>query len=88
MYEIEEKLKLQQQILQIENQTKLYLDKQALSRYGNIKAANPEKALQITIMLHKAIQSGQINQKLTDSQFKEILIQIQNTKKDFKFKRK
>jgi len=79
--------KLQQQMALIESQAKQYLDKDALSRFGNIKLADPQKAFQIAALIMQAAQSGQITQ-LNDEEFKNLLIQIQGQKKEFKFTRK
>ena len=88
MNEWQEKLKFQQQISLIENNAKQFLDKDALSRYGNIKAVNQEKALQIAFLIHQAVQSGQLKEKLTDVQFKELLMNLQEPRREFRFIRK
>ncbi|MFH1592494.1 MAG: DNA-binding protein [Candidatus Woesearchaeota archaeon] len=86
--EFQEKMKLQQQIEQIERNAKLYLNDRALQRFGNIKAAHPEKAIQIAVMIFQAAQAGQIKNPLTDEEFKNILINLQEPKKEFKIMRK
>jgi len=79
---------LQSQILQLEQLTKQHLSREALARYSNIKAVDPEKAVHITSIISQLVQQGQITQTVTDEQFKQLLIQIQPKKKEFKFTRK
>ena len=86
--ELNERIKLQQQVEVIENQAKGFLDSDALLRYGNIKVSNPEKAVQVAVLIVQAVQRGQIKNKLSDNEFKELLIQLQGTKKEFKMVRK
>ena len=45
--ELQEQVKLQEQIAQLENVVKQYLTKEALQRYGNLKVAHPQKAMEI-----------------------------------------
>ncbi len=75
---------LQKQILILENTLREYLSKEALTRYFNIKSANPEFALQICIFIKQAINQKYINEKLTDAQFKDILQRLQGPKKEFR----
>lgn len=79
---------LQNQIVQLEQLTKQHLSREALTRYSNIKAVDPEKAVHITSIISQLVQQGQINQTVTDEQFKQLLIQLQPKKKEFKFTRK
>ena len=88
MDKLQEKIKLQQEILAVENNAKQFLDGNALTRYGNVKLANPEKALQIAMIINQAAQSGQLKEKLDDSQFKNLLINLQEPKKEFNFIRR
>mgnify|MGYP001585908984 CR=1 FL=1 len=83
-----EKIELRQQIFEIENNAKQFLDGNALSRYGNIKLADSEKALQIALLINQAIQQGQLKEKLDDTQFKTLLMNLQEPKKEFNFVRK
>ena len=83
-----EKIKMQQQMQMIEEQAKQFLDSNALSRFGNIKAADPEKAMQICMIIVNAFQNRQIKEKLNDEEFKNLLINLQGPKKEFRFMRK
>ena len=84
----QEEAQLQQQINQLEILVKQHLTKEALTRYGNLKAAHPEKAVQLLVVLGQAAQSGQLSGKVDDSQLKELLKRLTPEKKDFKIKRK
>jgi len=81
-----EETQLKQQLEELEGIVKQILTKDALSRYGNIKAANPEKAVQVLVVLGQLIQQGKIRE-INDAQFKEILKKLTPEKKDFKIKR-
>ena len=80
-----EQAQLEQQIEQLEAVVKQVFTKDALSRYGNIKAAHPEKAVQLLVVLGQLIQQGKIKQ-INDAQLKEILKKLTPEKKDFKIK--
>lgn len=84
--QINETAKLQQQIEQLESFVKQAFTKEALERYGNLKTAHPEKAIQILAILGQAIQQGKIEQ-IDDAQLKEILLKITPEKKEFKIRR-
>jgi len=86
--QMQEQMQVEQQIEQLEQVVKAYLDKDALARFGNIKTANPQKAVQILVILGQAIQAGHIRRMLTDEQFKDILKKLTPEKKEFKIERK
>ena len=71
----------------MENAVKQLLAKEALARYGNLKAAHQEKALQLLLILFQAIQKGQIRSKIDDETLKKILGQLTPKQKEFKIKR-
>ena len=78
---------LKNQVEQIEALAKQLLDKEALSRFGNIKIAHPEKAIQLASVLIQMARTGRLKEKLNDEQLKQILTMLQE-KKDFTIKRK
>lgn len=86
--ELQEQLKLQQQIAQLENVARNYLTKEAIQRYGNLKAAHPKKALSVILLISQLIQNGQLNGKIDDNALKDFLLKTQEEKKEFKFLRK
>ncbi len=82
----EEKQRLQQEIEMLEQTVKSRMTKEALQRYSNIRIAHPELALNLLLVLARAIQANQIG-VIDDSQLKEILKQMQSVeKKDFNIK--
>ena len=81
--EFGEEAQLQQQIQQLEMSVKQIMTKDALQRFGNIKAAHPERAIQVLAIFGQAIQTGKID-KIDDDLLKEILIKIVPKKKEFK----
>ena len=84
----EEAINIQQQFKQLEDSAKNFLDKEALSRYSNIKIAHPEMAIKAISIIYQAVQSGYLKKRLNDNEFKSMLIQIQDEEKKFKFIRK
>jgi len=77
---------LKQQIEQLEFVVKKTFTKAALERYGNLKAAHPEKAVRLLVVLGQAIQEGQIT-RIDDDKLKQLLIKLTPKKKEFKIKR-
>lgn len=71
---------IQKQFEMIESMVRQRMTKEALQRYGNIRAAHPEKAIQLVAILGQAIQDGQIN-NINDAELKEILSRMTNTRK-------
>lgn len=63
------------------------MTKEAITRYGNLKSAHPEKAIQAITIIAQAVQSGQMKEKITDEQLKRILLQLQKPRKETKIKR-
>src|SRR3989344_3851791 len=84
--ELKEQIELNQQIEMLENIAKQYLSKEAISRYGNLKVAHPDVAIQAIAVIAQA--AGQIKEKISDEQFKNILKQMQKPKKEFKILRR
>ena len=82
-----EEAEIQQQIAQLEILVKGVLTKKALERYGNLKTAHPELAIQLLVLLGQAIQSGQIK-TVDDNALKNLLMRLQPKKHKFKMIRK
>jgi len=79
----------QQQMQQLESMVKQHLTKDALARYGNIKAANPELGLHIIAVVAQGIQQNQIGM-VNDEMLRNLLKRIDSlkSKKEFNIKRK
>ena len=78
--------KLAEQVLALEGVAKKFMTKEAISRYGNLKMAHTELAIKAIAIIAQASQTNQIQGKITDEQFKELLKEI-NQKKQFTFKK-
>ena len=83
----QEQAQMQHQVEQMEDIVRQFLTKDALARYGNLKTAHHEKALQLLVILFQAIQKGQIPGKVDDPTLKKILEQLTPKKKEIKIKR-
>ena len=83
----EQQAQIQQQVEQMESVVRQFFTKDALARYGNLKAAHQEKALQLLMILFQAIHKGQIKGKVDDSTLKKILEQLTPKKREMKIKR-
>jgi len=64
------------------------LDAQARQRLMNIRLVKPELAASVENYLINAASSGRINRPLTDEELKQLLLRIQQPKKDFKIERR
>ncbi|MBN2454853.1 hypothetical protein JXB11_04895 [Candidatus Woesearchaeota archaeon] len=76
-----------QQIAQLEAFGKTLLDKEALRRYGNIKAAYPERAMQVMLIIAQLANSGKIGRPLNDDELKHLLKELAPEKKEMKIRR-
>ncbi|HEU4605192.1 MAG TPA: DNA-binding protein [Nitrososphaera sp.] len=73
---------MRQRVLQV------VLDPQARQRLMNIRMVKPDLAAAVENYLINAASSGRINRPLTDEELKQLLIRIQQPKKDFKIERR
>ncbi len=77
-------LKFQQQVEMLENAIKQRLTREAVERYSNLKAAHPEKAIQLlTVLARIAEQHGQVS----DDMLKEILMQMSPERRETKIRK-
>jgi programmed cell death protein 5 len=83
----EEQAQLKQQVEQIESIVKQTFTKEAMQRYGNLKAAHPEKAIQALVYFAQMIQAGKI-QQITDEMLKQVLMTLTPPVKQIKITRK
>ena len=65
----------------------ILLDASARQRLMNIRMVKPELANAVENYLLNAASSGKLNRALTDEELKQILLSIQQPKKDFKINR-
>lgn len=78
---------LQQQLQQVEAIAKKYLSKEALQRYNNLKLVHQEKAIHAATIIAQAVSVGQLTRKISDKEFKEVLVALDKGKREFKIKR-
>ena len=64
------------------------LDPEARQRLMNIRMVKPDIATAVENYLINAASSGRLNRLLTDEELKQILLSIQQPKKDFKIDRR
>ena len=65
----------------------MLLDSEARQRLANIKMVKPDLASAVENYLINAATSGRLNRSLTDHELKQILLSIQQPKRDFKINR-
>jgi programmed cell death protein 5 len=64
------------------------LEPPARQRLMNIKMVKPDLAATVENYLISAASSGRLNRSLTDEELKQILLSLQQPKKDFKINRR
>ncbi len=83
---MEAEKKLQEEVARLEGIVKSKLSREALLRYGNVKAAHKDLALNLVLILSNLIQQGKVQGQISDAQLKDLLGQL-SAKKSFKIKR-
>lgn len=78
---------LQQQLSLIESVAKQFMSQEAISRYGAVKMAHPDTAVKAIALVAQAVQLGQLKEKLSDADFKEILNAVKEGKMKFNLKK-
>ena len=66
----------------------MLLDPEARQRLTNVKMVKPELAAAVENYLINAATSGRLNRALTDDELKQILLTIQQPKRDFRINRR
>ena len=66
---------------------KQILDSQARMRLNNIKMVKPDLASMVENYLIGMASQGKLGSQITDEQFKQILLSLQQPKRDFKINR-
>jgi programmed cell death protein 5 len=64
------------------------LDPAARQRLMNIRIVKPELAMAVENYLINAASTGRLNRALTDDELKQILLSLQQPKRDFKINRR
>jgi len=56
------------------------MSKEALSRFGNLKTAHPQKAMQVAALIAQFVQQGKLKSMISDGQLRELLIYLDERK--------
>jgi len=86
--QLNEQIQMQEQLEQLESLAKAYMSPQAISRYGTLKSAHLEKAIQSLVIITQLVQQGSIKEKITDEQYKDLLQRLTPQKKEFRITKK
>jgi DNA-binding TFAR19-related protein (PDSD5 family) len=81
-----EEQQFQSEIDQLESIVKQKLTKEAVERYYNIKAANPQLAVQVLVLLSKVVPKE--GAMIDDQKFKGFLERVVPKRREFKITRK
>ena len=87
MQQMQQERQLMQQVQQLETLVKSKMTKEAVQRYGNIRAANPELSIQVLAMFGQLLQTGKVD-VIDEQKIKEIMFTITQQKKEFNLRRK
>lgn len=85
--QLEQHAQFQRKVEEIEQVVKQKFTKEALQRYGNLKTAHPEKAIQLLAVVMQLLQKYDI-EKISDEQLKSLLQNLQQEKKEINIKHK
>lgn len=81
-----EEQQLQQQIAQLEQQVKPLFTRDALTRYGTIKTAYPDRAVQVLVYVAQMAQAGRL-QQVDDDTLKSLLKKLTPKQRQSKINR-
>lgn len=84
---IQEEIELQKKIKILEENLKKHMTPDAYLRYNNLKLAHQRLAVDVLVLMNKAIEGGSID-KIDDVAFKDLLQRFKKSKKDFRIIRK
>ena len=76
-----------EQLTQLENTIKPYMSKEAVERFGTVRIAYPQKAVQSLVMIAQLIERD-MNLRITDNMYKNILRKLTPKKHNFNIKRR
>lgn len=78
-----EDVEFARQLHELEQLVKGRLTKEALIRFGNIRAANPKKAIECLVIMGQMLQKKGL-EKINDEEFKQLLRQMEGPKREFR----
>jgi programmed cell death protein 5 len=85
--QMQQRAELEQQIVALENGVKSRLTKEAAERYYNIKAANPQLAVQVLLLLAGSIERSP-GSLIDDRKLKGLLERVIPKRRDIRITRK
>ena len=88
MEENKQHLELQKRVEEMELFVRRNMTGDALSRFGIVKSAHPEFALQAIVTLNQLIHSNQVNLPVDERTLKYLLGELQKQKQEFNIIRK
>ena len=86
--DLEEQKRIQEKILEIESMAKKFMTQEAITRYSTLKSAHQQKALQSIALIAQLGSQNKIKEKITDEQFKDLLMRLEPEKRETKIIRK
>ena len=81
---IAEEQQLAKEIAQLEAMVKPAMDAAALSRFGAVKAAHPEKAIRCLVACAQLVRQGR---GIDDATLKELLVKLEPAQRNIKIRR-
>jgi programmed cell death protein 5 len=84
----EEEKRREAELMMRQKALMVLLDQDARQRLMNIRMVKPELALAVENYLITAASGGKLNRALTDEELKQLLINLQQPKKQFKIDRR
>jgi DNA-binding TFAR19-related protein (PDSD5 family) len=75
---------LARQVEQLEGAARAALTREALARYGNIKASHPEKAVQLLAVIAQLISRGVTS--IDDAMLRELLVRLEPPRRETRIK--
>ena len=83
-----EQARAQAQLSALESLLRVRMSREALQRYGNLKAAYPEKSAQLIAVLANLSRSGRIEGTISDGLLKAILHEMSAGKRETRILRR
>jgi DNA-binding TFAR19-related protein (PDSD5 family) len=80
----EEEQQLAKQIQQLEDMVRPAMSKDALVRFGNLKAGHPEKAIKALVAMAQLVGKGR---SIDDALLREILVRLEPPQREIKIRR-
>ncbi len=80
--QINEELQMAEALAVMEKEIRNYLDDKAYDRLNNIKLVNKDMAIKVIYLLYQLKTAGRLVKKLSDEEFKKLLLDIMPKKRE------